>query len=653
MSLETLYDDLMHHILIKKGRNPSLFVKMLTDIKIATAMWKTITSDVGSTTASTSADELTIAGGDNISTTIVGDTLTIDGVATLTEITSITSPAALDLTLDAGSGEIDLSGDLIKNVGTVDGIDISIIALDNMPTAATGNIDCGAQAITNVGNVDGIDISAIKLNSMPTAANSSIDCNNQRLSNCTEIIRGIDTDLFSFFGGNGITNGAECVLIGDSRATNPGNAIFTYGGTPGTGDLPSTFSLRYRADDASLTITLTIDKDGKLYFPIGTSINEFSIDGTLAGNSDDAVPTEQATKTYVDTAVAGVAGVADTYYCDTQADIVAALTAIGAGAGTIILESGTIQLTSAITINIAGSVIIQGMGDLTVIDINGDYKCFDITGSASCILRDFKIDATDLTTVAREIIDITEGSDNKVIIDNITIVGDGTNGYGVFIDSDNCIVRDCDINNLDCGIRISFAGDKCIIENNMCYNNANAGIYINDGNINTVKGNICYNNNNGIFISAIIEGIFEGNICYDNTINGIYIQGSSFNTITGNNCYGNSQNGIYITAAGQNCITGNSCFSNDSNTANPQAGIYINTTCDKNTITGNTCNNNNNAGVGTGYGIYIANANDDDNTVMGNTALDNDTNYLDNGTNTFDSTTTDGDPLNNFVLGAG
>jgi alpha-tubulin suppressor-like RCC1 family protein len=32
----------------------------------------------------------------------------------------------------------------------------------------------------------------------------------------------------------------------------------------------------------------------------GTSVNEISIDGTLAGNSDDAVPTEKAVKTYVD-----------------------------------------------------------------------------------------------------------------------------------------------------------------------------------------------------------------------------------------------------------------------------------------------------------------------------------------------------------------
>jgi hypothetical protein len=33
---------------------------------------------------------------------------------------------------------------------------------------------------------------------------------------------------------------------------------------------------------------------------VGTTINEFSTDGTLAGDSDDALPTEKAVKTYVD-----------------------------------------------------------------------------------------------------------------------------------------------------------------------------------------------------------------------------------------------------------------------------------------------------------------------------------------------------------------
>ena len=47
------------------------------------------------------------------------------------------------------------------------------------------------------------------------------------------------------------------------------------------------------------TIEGTWDPDG-LTLKAGASINEFSIDGTLVDDSDDAVPTEQAVKTYVD-----------------------------------------------------------------------------------------------------------------------------------------------------------------------------------------------------------------------------------------------------------------------------------------------------------------------------------------------------------------
>ena len=52
------------------------------------------------------------------------------------------------------------------------------------------------------------------------------------------------------------------------------------------------------------TVTGTINADSatltNLTLSTGTSVNEFSVDGTLAGNSDDAVPTEKAVKTYVD-----------------------------------------------------------------------------------------------------------------------------------------------------------------------------------------------------------------------------------------------------------------------------------------------------------------------------------------------------------------
>jgi len=57
------------------------------------------------------------------------------------------------------------------------------------------------------------------------------------------------------------------------------------------------------ADNVSGMGTLgcgNITSTGTLEASAGTSINEFSTDGTLAGDSDDAAPTEKAVKLYGD-----------------------------------------------------------------------------------------------------------------------------------------------------------------------------------------------------------------------------------------------------------------------------------------------------------------------------------------------------------------
>jgi len=59
------------------------------------------------------------------------------------------------------------------------------------------------------------------------------------------------------------------------------------------------------ASDGAPDPAFSIDATGLASFPAGTGINEFSTDGTLAGDSDDAVPTEKAVKTYVDGAAGG------------------------------------------------------------------------------------------------------------------------------------------------------------------------------------------------------------------------------------------------------------------------------------------------------------------------------------------------------------
>ncbi|WP_299259905.1 hypothetical protein [uncultured Aquimarina sp.] len=52
------------------------------------------------------------------------------------------------------------------------------------------------------------------------------------------------------------------------------------------------------------TPTAKLDVNGDLKLENGTSVNEISMDGTLGSNSDNAVPTERAIKTYVDNATA-------------------------------------------------------------------------------------------------------------------------------------------------------------------------------------------------------------------------------------------------------------------------------------------------------------------------------------------------------------
>jgi len=66
----------------------------------------------------------------------------------------------------------------------------------------------------------------------------------------------------------------------------------------GEGNTNATSSASFRNIDND--VALLIDDAGFITLLNGTEINEFSTDDTLAGNSDDAVPTEKAVKTYVD-----------------------------------------------------------------------------------------------------------------------------------------------------------------------------------------------------------------------------------------------------------------------------------------------------------------------------------------------------------------
>ena len=59
---------------------------------------------------------------------------------------------------------------------------------------------------------------------------------------------------------------------------------------------------------STLSVAFNGSNIASMQFTQGVAVNEFSSDATLAGNSNSAVPTEQAVKTYVDTEIAGVGG---------------------------------------------------------------------------------------------------------------------------------------------------------------------------------------------------------------------------------------------------------------------------------------------------------------------------------------------------------
>lgn len=65
------------------------------------------------------------------------------------------------------------------------------------------------------------------------------------------------------------------------------------------------------SDPGASVKSIAVDSTNKVQLSEqGASIDEFSTDGTLAGNSDTAVPTEQAVKTYADSGLAKVKVVA-------------------------------------------------------------------------------------------------------------------------------------------------------------------------------------------------------------------------------------------------------------------------------------------------------------------------------------------------------
>jgi len=287
------------------------------------------------------------------------------------------------------------------------------------------------------------------------------------------------------------------------------------------------------------------------------------------------------------------------YPVSSESEINNALDAIGTGYG-IITITNNITLNGTIDINGGGNYIIQGVG--AVIKCASSQGAFNITDAGSLTIQNIKIDTTEVVTANLNIIQINEINDNPIYIRNAYIEGDSnTIGRGIYINSDNVWVSECNFDSLAYAIW-QDGGKKAHIDDNV----------------------INYVGTGGIRLTGI-SNFVESNLITNTGLYGIWTEStSSYSTISNNIIYFFDQWGIRI-SADKNIITGN--YIQWDNDITESAGIYVDGSY--NTINGNGCFNIEILTILYGFGIRIAAGSN--NTVVGNTCLFNEMAFYDAG----------------------
>ncbi len=298
-------------------------------------------------------------------------------------------------------------------------------------------------------------------------------------------------------------------------------------------------------------INSNLEVGGNIQLQFGSAANEISTDGTLASNSDKAIPTEKAIKTYIDNNSGGVTKIDD--LSDAKSDNQ------GLGNG------------SSLFLGLAAGANDDGTDNKNVaVGLQALHK--NITGSENTAFGYVSLQAN------------TEGNRNSAI------------GYGVLnkniSGSDNTANGHTALLENTIGSHNTAIGVKALLFNKVGNRNTATGseaLYKNKGSSNTANGyRSLYNNTTGNDNTANgIQALFNNTKGNDNTANGIL---ALFNNTEGNN------NTAIGTSSLFNIKTGNF------NTAIGRQALQ-NTTASYNVAVGNDALNDlttgsNNIGVG-------------------------------------------------------
>lgn len=299
------------------------------------------------------------------------------------------------------------------------------------------------------------------------------------------------------------------------------------------------------------------------------------------------------------------------YLCDGTSDNVeinAAIQALPADGGEIIILDGTYNIATAIAMN-KQNVKLYGNGWSTILNRAGtptssNAGIINVTTS-KCQVGNLTMIGGYSSTYSSNYnygIYLPYSSISNTIIESI-IFDNFYSGIYISSSSNNLITNNFFINNNQRGINLSNS-DFNVITNNTFENNYygmyssgtsndgnnisnntfesnTGGLYLINANNSNVSNNIINGSSYGINLNRCNYTIVSNNICRNNSNSGIDINASSSLTVVGNVCDNNNY-GININGSGKSTITGNSCNNNS------VTGIYL-SNCTKNVISGNTC----------------------------------------------------------------
>ena len=313
----------------------------------------------------------------------------------------------------------------------------------------------------------------------------------------------------------------------------------------------------------------------------------------------------------VGTSTAGWTAADCDYLCDgtdDQVEINAAIQALPAEGGEVVILDGTYNIAASIEINKpntrmsgsrASTILKAAAASIRVVNITKDYCSVD---SLTC-------------DGVKESFAGTYGiysTGNYVSIVNNICRNNGKEGiynYGQrnTLGNDSIIHKNVCINNGSGGINNNL-GDRIIISENICSKNTSNGIQ-NSGAKNQIRGNTCTENYSGILSKSTCTII--GNICDSNSSMGIHCSGGS---IIGNHCYSNYYDGISCNSGDSGNIVGNCCNKNQG------SGIELSGSASHIVISGNNCSDNKDRGICvlcSGGGIIVSGNQTSNNSFFG------------------------------------